>query len=500
MTRHRIAVGGFQHETNTFAPDQADIQAFAGPGDRPPLTRGEAIFEAFADNNWPIAGAIETLWASGHRLLPLTWAEATPSAQVTEDAYERIVGMLIEDLNQAMPVDGVYLDLHGAMVAEHLEDGEGEVLRRVRAVVGPDRPVVASLDLHANVTPEMFETADALVAYRHYPHIDMAETGGRAAVVLDALLNGRALHKAYRQVPFLIPINTGCTLTEPARSAYEELNRQLGDTVLSASFAPGFPAADIHHCGPSLFAYGTTPEAAEVAVQRMHDWILGHENAFQVELYSADEAVAQAIEISSRTDRPVVLADTQDNPGGGGNGDTVWLLDAMIRQQAQGAVVACIYDPGTAASAHAAGTGADIDVLLGAGSAQPGHKPYEGRFRVAALGDGQFTATGPMWGGTRMDLGPMALLAQGGVRVIVSSHKAQVGDQAILRHLGVEPGEQKIIALKSSVHFRADFQPIASEILIVAAPGPVEADPARLTWTRLREGIRLSPNGPVNRR
>src|SRR6188508_2709163 len=175
-----IAIGGFQHETNTFAPSKADYNAFEQGGGWPPLTFGDAIAPRLDGANIPATGALAALHAAGHRTPGTAWGAASPSAHVTKDAFERIVGEMTARLAQAGRVDGVYLDLHGAMVTEHLDDGEGETLARVRRVVGPGVPIVASLDLHANVTRRMTGIADGLVAYRTYPHIDMAATGKRA--------------------------------------------------------------------------------------------------------------------------------------------------------------------------------------------------------------------------------------------------------------------------------------------------------------------------------
>ncbi|HRI18271.1 MAG TPA: M81 family metallopeptidase, partial [Burkholderiaceae bacterium] len=171
----RIAIGGFQHETNTFAPSKATYEQFVRDGGWPGLRQGEAILETMvADRNLPIAGFIEELRGqSKHVLVPTAWAACEPSAHVTEDAYERIAAMITDGVRDARP-DAVYLDLHGAMVTEHLDDGEGELLARVRALIGPKAPLVASLDLHANVTQRMLDAADALIAYRTYPHVDMA--------------------------------------------------------------------------------------------------------------------------------------------------------------------------------------------------------------------------------------------------------------------------------------------------------------------------------------
>ena len=496
----RIAFGGIQHETNTFAPSPASYTDFAQADGWPGLTAGADIFEAVAGINLPIAGFIEAARARGHELLPLSWSSATPSAQVTEDAFERLVGDMMVRLEALGPIDGVYLDLHGAMVAEHLEDGEGEVLRRARALVGPGVPVVASLDLHANITPEMIELADRLVAYRSYPHIDFADTGARAAVELDRLLGGqggeRGSHKAFRQFPFLIPVLGGCTLYEPAQSLYARLAElEARPGVEHVTLAMGFGPADIYHCGPSVCAYGTSQDAADRAADALAEEVLAREAEFLLPVWSPAEGVARAIELAAGSRRPVILADSQDNPGGGGNGDTVGLLEELVRQGAEDAALAILYDPAAATAAHGAGVGAEISLGLGAKSGLAGHRPLEATYRVERLGDGRMTGTGPFYKGARMELGAMALLRLGGVKVVVASRKLQAADQSCFRHLGVEPAEQKILALKSSVHFRADFEPIAEDILVVAAPGPNPLDHNQLDYKNLRPGVRVMPRG-----
>ena len=202
----RIAVGGFQHETNTFAPGRATFEDFRKHDGWPGLVRGLGLFDAVAGINLPIAGFIEAARRDRHELMALTWCSAEPCSYVEHVAFERICDQLCGDLRDLGPLDGVYLDLHGAMVTEHLEDGEGEILRRVRETVGRHTPLVASLDFHANITRAMVEEATALAVYRTYPHIDMAETGARAYSLLARALSGEILCKAFRKLPFLIPL------------------------------------------------------------------------------------------------------------------------------------------------------------------------------------------------------------------------------------------------------------------------------------------------------
>jgi microcystin degradation protein MlrC len=492
----RIAVGGLHHETNTFAPLKATYDEFLQGGGWPGLQRGQAFFTTFEGMNLPISGAIEVLAGHGHRLVPLVWAAATPSAHVTEDAYERIVGMILEDLKAAGPIDGIFLDLHGAMVTEHLDDGEGELLRRVRAVVGAQLPLVTSLDLHANMTAQMIDHADAMVAYRTYPHVDMAATGKRAAEVLHGLLSGqRKPFKAMDRLPFLIPLPWQCTMTEPGGSVYRDLERIERETSVLLSFTPGFPAADFQDCGGAIFGYGEDSDRTRAAVGALTAAICEREGQFAGKIYDADAGVAEALR--RPPGKPVVLADTQDNPGAGGSSDTVGLLEALVRAKAEGAALAVMWDPASAAAAHEAGVGATVTLDLGGKSGAAGQRPFHGSFAVEALASGQFLGTGPMYGGAHMKLGPMALLRIGGVRVVTATRKVQAADQAIFRHLGVEPTTERILALKSSVHFRADFAPIAQDILVVKAPGAMLADPLDFPFKRLRPGVRLRPLGPA---
>jgi microcystin degradation protein MlrC len=494
----RIAIGAFLHETNTFAPTRATYADFVHGGGWPAMALGDGVLKIMRNINSGIAGFVEQAEAKGWEMVPTISCGASPSAHVTEDAYERIVKVMVDGIEAAGSLDAVYLDLHGAMVTEHLDDGEGEILARVREVIGKELPLVVSLDLHANVTPEMVEHADALITYRTYPHIDMADTGRAAARHLVLLLRTKQrFAKAFRQLPFLIPISWQCSNDQPTKGIYQKLGALESKTVPTLSFAPGFPAADFPHCGPSVFAYGKTQADADAAVEKLAALVESHEDDFDGRIYTPDEGVRYAMELAARANKPVVIADTQDNPGAGGDSDTTGMLRALVRNNAQRAAIGVIFDPASAKAAHAAGVGATVTLALGGKSGIPGDAPYKETFVVEKLSDGKFIAPGPYYGGRDMDMGPSAALRIGGVRVVVSSHKAQLADQAMYRYVGIEPSEQAILVNKSSVHFRADFEPIAEQLLICAAPGAMPADTAALPWTRLRPGIRIKPNGPA---
>jgi len=493
----KILVAGFQHETNTFAPTRADYQSFLRGEGRPALSRGDEIL-ALAGVNIPIGGFIEQARALGHTVVPLLWAAASPSAHVTEDAYERIAGDILAGIDR-LDFDAIYLDLHGAMVAGHLDDGEGELLRRIRAAVGADVAIVASLDLHANVTPLMVSSATAMVAFRTYPHVDMAATGARAARLLDEISrSGTRLATAMRCLPYLIPINAMCTLVPPAREIMALLESSAGDGVSSVEFTPGFPAADVPGCGPALWAHGSDAQRVQRVVDDLCQHLLAMEAQWHVDFLAPAEAVRAALAAAEQAPgRPILIADTQDNPGAGSDANSMVLLRELLAQEVQGACVGLVWDPSAVQAAHVAGIGAEISLVLGAQVQVQGGAPLRGKFRVAHLSGGRCMLRGPMMHGAAIDMGPTATLRIGGVSVVLTSKKVQLYDREMLRCAGVQPERVKVLVLKSSVHFLADFGPMAGAVLVAKAPGSFRADPVDLPWSRLRQGMRIGPCGPA---
>lgn len=492
----RIALGGFLHESHSFAPLPTTFEDFIRPGAWSPLQRGAGLVENLRPTSTPAAGAIRVLEEGGHEIVPLTWCVASPAGPVQRSAFERIAAMIVADLSAALrqgKVDGIYLDLHGAMLSEDFPDAEAELLRRVRAVVGAETPLTISLDPHANLTRRMVELADAVAPFRTYPHVDMKNAGARAArLLLDRIARATPFARAFAALDFWIPLTSQCTMVPPMAPALAERARLAAQHgVAELAFCFGFPYADFEGCQPAIAAYAETEAQAKAAVDGLKAWLDAHETTFQLDVQPAADAVAQAIAIAAGAAKPVVLADTQDNPGGGGHGDTTGLLGELVRQGAQGAVMGLINDAESAAACHAAGEGAEVNLSLG-GKSDGAPLPVRGT--VEKLTDGRFVCTGPMGAGNPADLGPTALVRVAeGVRVIVTSRKMQALDQALFRHVGVEPAEQKILALKSSVHFRADFQPLAEAVIVATAPGPVAADPSVFPFRHLRPGLRLKP-------
>jgi microcystin degradation protein MlrC len=382
----------------------------------------------------------------------------------------------------------VYLDLHGAALADSFPDAEGELLRRVRRIVGPKVPITASLDPHCNLTRQMVDEADALVPFRTYPHIDMKQAGAQAMNLLLAVISrGRPYAKSFRQLDFWPPLGSQCTLMEPMRGVLAR-RAALSADMAELAFCFGFPYADFADCGAAVAGFADTQAAADAAADALIAYLYEHESEFKLDVMQAAEAVALA---KASQQGPIILADTQDNPGGGGHGDTTGLLAEMIAQDVRGAVMCLINDAETAQACHQAEVGRELTLSLGGKS---DGAPLAITAKILRLTDGRFTLSGPMGAGNPADLGPSVLLAIGGVQVIVVSRKMQALDQAILRHFGIAPADCHVIALKSSVHFRADFAPLAKRIIVTIAPGPVVADPSSLTFHHVRSTVRRRPN------
>ncbi|HBK08889.1 MAG TPA: microcystin degradation protein MlrC [Acetobacteraceae bacterium] len=491
----RIAVGGFLHESHSFAPRPTTYADFLQPGGLPPFTAGPGLIDAIRPRSVPLAGAIGVAEEAAVEMVPLAWCFANPAGPVEDEAFERIAARICAPLSQALdeaPLDGVYLDLHGAAVVNSFPDAESELLRRVRAIVGPDLPLTISLDPHANLTATMMRLADAVVPFRTYPHVDMKGAGAQAMrLLLDRIKRGRPWARAFRPLDFWIPIGSQCTLMPPMQTVMTEragLAERLKSVELAFCF--GFPYADFPGCGPAVAAFAETQAQADAAADALLAFVNTQESAFVQDTLPSAEAVAEAKRLSSGARRPVVLADTQDNPGGGGHGDTTELLSELVRQGAKGAVVCLINDAESVSVCVAAGEGATVELSLGGKS---DGMPFSCSARVEKITDGVFTLTGPMGAGNPGNLGDTVLVDVAGVRVMIASRKMQALDQAILRHVGIEPADCPIIALKSSVHFRADFGPMAEQVIVAIAPGPVVADPAVLNFRHVRADVRRRP-------
>jgi microcystin degradation protein MlrC len=485
----RIGIAGFLHETNTFAPGLTAYEQFVEADAWPGLVTGARLLDETRGMNLAVSGFVAALARTAHEPVPLVWCSANPSGIVAQTAFDKVVGQIESLLDAAPPVDALFLDLHGAMVTEKHDDAEGVLLERLRARLGPDLPIVAALDFHANLSQRMVENTSGLIAYRTYPHVDMAETGARAARFLDHLLREPTPARAFRKLPYVIPMPWQSTLADPMDALMRlAIRTSEADHILEAQIVPGFPLADVADSGPGILVYADTRPAAEAAADALHAAMQSARDRFSGRLYSIQEAMSHVLDASPG--QRFILADTQDNPGGGGAGDTTDLLRALHDQDVRNACAGVVCDPAFAAAAHEAGPGRVLDMALG-GHSGIGGPGLQARYEVMQTGNGRFTGTGPFYLGCNMDLGPMARVRLGGLDIIVSSRKQQAADQAMFRHVGAEPASYRILALKSSVHFRADFAALADEILVVEAPGANIANLHTLRYRHLLPGTEL---------
>ncbi len=497
----RIAIAGFQHETNTFGATLAHYADFELANSWPGLLQGAQVIPGTLGSNLPLAGFVRQAQQDPSvELIPIVWCSAEPCSFVTDDAFDRISGMILDGVAQAGALDGIYLDLYGAMVTQSHQDGEGELLRRLHAQVGPDLPISISLDLHANLTARMVDLAASIDIFRTYPHLDMADSGGRAFTSLMYLIGGGRLCKAYRQGPYLIPLHAQFTGLPPFRDLYAATAAIGPAPTQWAEFAAGFPAADIFDAGPAILAYAPTQLEADRVADTLLSGLIAAEPQMNTALLSPADAVARAMSIHRQTGQPVVIVDVQDNPGAGGTSDTTGLLRALVEDSAGPVALAMLNDPQMAALAHTEGVGAQLTGSLG-GTAGPHPDSFEGQYLVEALSDGKFPFSGQMYAGSIADTGPTAVLRvlhpQSEVRVVVSSQRCQALDLAVFEHIGIDPAAQRILAVKSTVHFRAAFDPIAAATLACVAPGLHPCQLTHVPYKNLRPGVRLEPLGPV---
>ena len=494
----KIGLAGFIHETNTFSNTPTPVKNFLNQnGFYPELLRGDAMRQ-FKEGKFNIAasGFLQEADELNFQVVPLVWCGAEPSQSLSQSVFDQIMKMVEEDLKTFLPYDGIFLDLHGAMVFGELQDGETEILQRVRKIVG-DIPIVTSYDLHGNISKECFDLATAMIGYRTYPHVDGFENGQRCARMMKYILDGKAIYKAFRQAPFLMPATTQPTTKEPAKSLYALLPEvDSWDGMISSSIMEGFNACDLPHTGPSVFTYATSQSIAEKSADFLLEKILEREAQFTVDLYPPTEAVQKAIELAKSASGPIILVDVQDNAGGGSPSDTVWILDELVRKEAPKTAIGIFWDPAAAALAHEEGEGANVEISLG-GHSLAGHKPLTATYTVRKIHDGNFLGSGPMVKGRSLNLGKMAHLQLDNIHIVVSSDRMQALDQSLFRVVGIEPAEMRILVLKSANHYRADFGPIASEIINVDAPSAIIEDPSKIAYTNLREGVRLKGLGPV---
>lgn len=484
----RILVGQFMHETNTFCRTPTDVDAFR----RFFCHEGDSVLSDLRDTNSEVAGFIDVAEAEGWELVPTVACFATPSGPVTRAAWDHFAGTIVAAARERGPFDGILLSLHGAMVTEDDLDGEGALLAALREAAGSDVPMLATLDLHANVTDRMAALADGLVSYATFPHVDMRDTGAKAADILAAIFrSGRRPRVALARRPMLTAAEGGRTDTGPMVALLQQARSlETRDGVLDVSINAGFALADTPQTGPTVTvtSVGDAGEAAEIADTLM-DVIWRARDRVMERYYTVDEAAALARTFDA-AQGPLVIADFSDNPGDGAYGDATALLAALIEHGVTDAAFGGLHDEAAAHHLHEAGLGAEVSLSLG-GRSDPsmGGGPLTLTGTVVHLSDGPFVCDGPMWKDMRQSTGRSAVFRVGGIDILVTSNLVQAIDRQMFVANGIDPLSKRVVALKSQQHFRAAFEPMAGKVILADSGGLASPDFARLPYRFVRRPL-----------
>ena len=487
----RIATGGISHETSTFMPRRTTIEEFKH---RKGLFRGADILDRFRGANVPTGGFIDGAQEHGFELVPLLWTFAEPSGLIVREDYEAMKAEFLEMLRAAESIDGVLLDMHGAMVIDGIEDGDGDLISAVREAVGPDRPIVVTQDLHSNHTLRRIEAADALIGFDTYPHVDQADRGREAAELIARTVRGEVKPTmAIHQLPLLWSVACQVTAHPPIDEAFRlvhEVEHRPG--ILTVTLATGFPWSDVPEVGASVIAVSDgDPTVAQATADELGEWIWERRERWYKKPRSAREALLEGESIGRY---PIILADQADNTGGGAPGDSTEVLQTFLDLGLQDALVLYMVDRDVAEQAHAAGVGARIRVALGGKSDPAQGSPVEMDAEVVALSDGKFAYDGPMFSGLTGNIGPSSWLRSGGVSVVVTTDPEQPFDQAFVRSMGIDCESMRYIAVKSGAHFRSGFESIAGSIHNIDARAVHSHDFTQLAYHRPKRTLYPRPD------
>jgi microcystin degradation protein MlrC len=461
----RVLTARIMHETNTFSRVPTDMAAFR----RRDFHLGNEIPQAYRGTRSALGGTFEAADKYGWTLIHPISASANPSGKVTREAFDELCATLIDAARAQGPVDGALLHLHGAMVTDDHEDAEGEMLARLRQAIGGAVPVIVTLDLHANVTAAMAEHASALIAFRTYPHIDQYERAWQGAELLERAMAGNVKPKTViAQRPTIYGLNHGRTQEGPMVEALARADRfEKSGEALVVSICAGFSRADIRDVGPSVTVTGDGDEKRLQAIaEELMDFAWETRDYNSATLLPVAEVVALA-KAGKPGEKPLVIADYTDNPGGGGYGDATALLKGMVEADLQNVAFHAICDPEAVRTAMNNGLGRQTLTIGGKTDPRLGGGPLTLAGEIACLTNGQMTAWGPMGGGVKRDYGPSAVFRVGGIDIVLITNNGQANDLAQLTSLGIDPVRYQTVAVKSMHHFRAAFEPIARAVVLV---------------------------------
>ncbi|RDC60862.1 Microcystinase C [Alteripontixanthobacter maritimus] len=475
MTNRAVFIAGLMTETNTFSPIKTDLGAFEeqglyyGDGTR----RAPDALHLLAMSHWR-ALADDKAWTTVESLA----AFAQPAGPTNRDCYEAFRAAILDDLQRAGEVDLVLLNLHGAMVAEGLDDCEGDLLQAIREITGPDVAVGALLDLHAHLTPAMVRSADLIISYKHYPHDDIVERAAELFRLTSDVASHRISPAAAVADCRLIGLwpTTGPAMASIVNELTELEKRP---DILTASLVHGFPWGDVEDAGARALVYangnpGSAKAAALYIARRFHS----QREAVSSRYHSIEQALDEAAKVA---EGPIVLADMADNAGGGAPSDSTFLLQAMLERGMSNAIIGCYFDPQSVERCFAAGNGASARLELGGKHGIASGPSLPVKVRVIALEQDHWQ-TG--LGGSRVHLGRTALVDAGGIFIAICSVRAQVFAPDAFVGLGVDVETMHVVAVKSTQHFHSRFAPIARRVIYVATPGAISPQYDRLPFTK----------------
>jgi microcystin degradation protein MlrC len=484
----RILAAEISHEPNTFSILPTALALYKTRR----YYRREEIVKAFSGTKTEMGAHLDAATKYGWELVQPIAAAATPGGKTPTKDWAHLSGAVLEACQEG-PLDGVLLSLHGAMVTADQDDAEGDLLRRLREKLGPDIPIAISLDIHANVSDAMARLANIVIAYRTYPHIDQYERAMEAADLLQRAMNGETRPRSMVwRGPVLEGLDYGRTQGGPMSRILVRADqlRRKNPGVLAIAICAGFVWADIPDAGPSvtITAHGDPSRFRGAAEELLKDvWETRRE--ITVPLYSLKEAMAEAGKETGEG-KPLILADFTDNPGSGGYGDSVRLLEAMMQADLKNAAFGCVPDPEAAQVCITAGAGREVEITLGAKIDPKTYGPsLKVRGTVEQVSDGIFIAQGPMSKGVQFSMGPTAVLRSGGVRVLVTTHNIQVYDLQVFLSQKIDPRDCSAVAVKSWHHFRAAFEPISRKVMLVDSGGLASQDLQRFTYHKIRRPI-----------
>ncbi|MBP9048495.1 MAG: M81 family metallopeptidase [Tabrizicola sp.] len=485
-----VLTGSFVHESNTFKKGETTLQDFRDGV----LDEGQVALDRFGDVNDELAGFLDAGREAGWRITHSVSAHANPGARVAREAFDHLAGIICDAAGaHRATLDGILLSLHGSMVPAFCEDGEGELLRRLRAIVGPDLPIAVTLDLHAMVTQAMVDQAQILVSYKTYPHVDMRVTGRHAARLLDATMRGEIRPRTLRLgLPMLDEANAGRTDVPETAALYDRAAAHEAEPgILAVSINAAFAEADIREAGPTVLVTHDDAAAsrAEAIALGLAQTIWDQRASVSNEFLTPEAAAAEALGFDASRG-PLVIADYADNPGAGAYGDATALLAALLQAGVTGGALAPMIDPEAAAFLHRHRVGDTVSLALG-GKNDPslGGGPLQLTGTLLHLSDGSYTGDGPILGGISHSFGSTAVLRVDGIDILVVTLNEQMLDLQQVRSFGIEPSDLRFLVVKSMQHFRAAFEPVAGKV-IVCDSGALATPQAHLRpYVRVRRPI-----------